>query len=637
METTFLSHGPAPRPFAECLAEYSEKSDIRRGMPAPLGAHALEGGVNFALFSRYAQRVRLELYREADELEPMRALDLDPARHRTGDIWHIWIKGVAPGQLYAYRVDDRLMLDPFAVAIKAPSAREISPRCIYLEEPFDWRDDKPPRHPWSRTVIYETHVRGLTAHASSQVLGPGTFRGLTEKIPYFQELGVTAIELMPVQQFDANRCKRYDPATGERLRNYWGYEPIALFAPNGAYSSAGDSGQQTLEFKEMVRQLHAAGIEVIVDIVLERRDLVRQLIVSALRYWVMEMHIDGFRFEPASILGRDSSGAVLCNPALLEQIAEDPILHDTKLIATTWEGAGANRVRTFPRNRWAEWNVRYRDDVRRFWRGDPGMLPAFASRICGSEDLYGRAGQGPGCGVNFITSHDGFTLEDLVSYQLKHNLANGEGNLDGPDENYSANYGIEGPTEDKHVESLRKRQIKNFLLTLLVSRGVPMLLGGDEMRRTQRGNNNAYCQDNETNWYDWSRQRLHADIHAFVQDMIAFRRNHPVLSRDRFYTAEEVRWLSPHLGEPNWSDARARTMGCLIRDGGSDTLCFMFNAGDTGISFLVPYAPPGHEWRLVVDTSVDLPVSERGPVVQGGRPYDLAPSSTVALVAREMV
>jgi glycogen operon protein len=658
------SREPATRSFVDYLAEVSESTDVRRGIPMPLGAHAVEGGVNFALFSRHATRVRLELFVSADDLKPARAIELDPGRNRTGDIWHVWIKGVLPGQLYAYRLDgpndasmgqrfdfDQLLLDPCAVAIKRPTSREVPLKCVFASEHFNWQDDKPLRHPWSQTVLYETHVRGLTAHSSSRVRFPGTYRGVTEKIPYLKELGITALELLPVQEFDASRCKRHDPQTGERLRDYWGYEPIALFAPNGAYSSAGDSGQQILEFKEMVRQLHAAGIEVIVDIVLEdlrryvdaagrgtslnaHHPVVLQLIIGALRYWVMEMHVDGFRFELASIVGRNHSGcAVLCNPSLLEQIAEDPILRDTKLIAAAWDAAGAYRVRSYPERSWAEWNFHFRDDVRRFWRGDEGMLGAFASRICGSEDLYGGSGKGPECGINFVTSHDGFTLADLVSFRNKHNIANGEGNLDGPDENFSANYGAEGPTEDGRIESIRKRQVKNFLLTVLISRGVPMLLGGDELGRTQHGNNNAYCQDNETSWYDWSGSRRHADIHAFVKNLITFRRSHPVLSREQFYTAEELRWLSPALGQPAWGDPRARTAGCLVRDRGGDTLCFIFNAEGTSMSFLVPYAPPRCEWRLAVDTSTDLPVSGSGPLVQGGRSYKLAPRSSVVLVA----
>ncbi|MGA7202790.1 MAG: glycogen debranching protein GlgX, partial [Candidatus Cybelea sp.] len=500
---------------------------------------------------------------------------LDPAHHRTGDIWHVWVGGIGPGQLYGYRVDGpyspreghrfnvhKLLLDPFATAITqlphwdfspargdappspdgetSPSTVDDAaamPKCVFTREHFNWHDDRPPRHPWAKTVIYETHVRGFTVHPSSGVQWPGTYRGLTEKIPYLQELGVTAVELLPVQEFNHTHITGTDPETGKPLRKYWGYDPVAFLAPKGSYSSAGGSGQQKLEFKEMVRLLHAAEIEVILDVVFNHtaegdqhgptlcwrgidnaifytltqdkrsyldytgtgntinanHPVVREFILSALRYWVVEMHVDGFRFDLASILGRDSRGRLLANPPLLEQIAEDPILRETKLIAEAWDAAGAYQVGSFSERRWAEWNGRYRDDVRRYWRGDDAMLGAFASRICGSEDIYENSGKGPECSINLVTCHDGFTLNDLVSFRQKHNRANGEDNHDGADENFSENYGSEGPSQEQAIESVRKRQIKNFLLTLFISRGVPMLLGCDEFRRTQGGNNNAYC------------------------------------------------------------------------------------------------------------------------------------------------
>ena len=654
----------------------------------PLGAYEFDRGVNFALFSRDATRVRLEFFAAAEDSHPSRVIDLDPTCNRTGDIWHVWIAGIEPGQLYAYRVDGphapeagqlfdftRLLLDPFATAIKRPVARNVAPKCVFTREDFDWGNDRAPQHPWSQTLIYETHVRGLTAHASSQARFPGTFRGLTEKIPYLKDLGITAVELQPVQEFDARECRARDPRTGETLRNYWGYDPISFFAPNGAYSSAGDSGEQVTEFKDMVRQLHVAGIEVIIDIVLSHtgefdehgpflswrgidnpiyyclakdkrhyldaagtgntinanHPVVRQLILSALRYWVMDMHVDGFRFDLASILGRDSSGQVLKNPPLLEQIAEDPVLRNTKLIAEAWDEAGAYQVGSFSERRWAEWNARYRDDVRRFWRGDPGMLASFASRICGSEDLYASSGKGPECSINFVSCHDGFTLNDLVSYRCKHNLANGESDCDGADQNYSANYGTEGPSQDPAIAAIRKRQIKNFLLTLLVSRGVPMLLGGDEFRRTQGGNNNAYCQDNEVSWYDWSELDRNADIHDFVKRAIAFRGSHPVLSAESFYTSREVSWFTPAAHTPDWGDPLARSLGCLIGDSATGgALYLMFNAEDKPMSFLIPAAPEGCQWRLAIDTAADVPAQPRVPA---GESRVLEPRSSAVLVA----
>jgi glycogen operon protein len=689
-DRSLVPQATSQRSFADYMTDVCEHTDVQRGIPLPLGTHEFEGGVNFALFSRDATRVRLELFANGADVRPSRVVDLDPMYNRTGDIWHVWIRGVAPGQLYAYRVDGphvpeagqrfdfgRLLLDPCATAIKRPSSgTAATAKCVLTRESFDWGDDRPPRHPWSQTLIYETHVRGLTAHSSAQVRFPGTFRGLTQKIPYFKELGVTAIELLPVQEFDACECRSRDPPTGQPLRDYWGYDPISFFAPNGGYSSSGDSGGQISEFKEMVRELHAADIEVIIDIVLNHtgefdeqgptlcwrgidnpiyyclsgdkrhyldasgagntinasHPVVRQLIIRTLRYWVVEMHVDGFRFDLASILGRDSSGQLLSNPPLLEQIAEDPVLGSTKLIAEAWDAAGAYQVGSFSERRWAEWNGRYRDDVRRFWRGDEAMLGVFATRICGSGDVYAKSGKGPECSINFITCHDGFTLNDLVSFRCKHNLANGESDRDGVAQNYSANYGMEGPTDDPLIESVRQRQIKNFLLTLFISRGVPMLLGGDEFRRTQQGNNNAYCQDNATSWYDWRDLRRHAAIHDFVKRMIALRRLHPVLSRERFYTCAEVSWFTPGLEKPDWSDPRAKALGILIREG-RDALYLMFNAEEKPTSFAIPCPPESFQWRLAVDTATDLPVCGAGPLVQSAKPRTLESRSSAVLVA----
>jgi isoamylase len=708
MSSTDRKH--TERPLPEYLAEVRETADVRRGMPLPLGTRAILDGVNFALFSRFARRVRLELFANALDSTPTRSIDLDPLRNRTGDVWHVWVQGLTPGQLYAYRVDgpyepgaghrynvNKLLLDPRATAITQlppwsfdaargydpetdarPSTLDNAaqaPKCVFTRMQFNWQDDCPPRHPWSKMVIYETHVRGLTVHPSSGVPDPGSYRGLIEKIPYLKDLGVTAVELLPVQEFNTHELKARNPYTGELLRNYWGYNPVSFTAVNGAYSSAGSAGQQTLEFKEMVRELHAAGIEVIIDVVLNHtgesdergptvcwrgidnsifyilekdkrhyqnfagtgnsinanHPIVRDYILGVLRYWVMEMHVDGFRFDLASILGRDTAGHLLTNPPLLEHIAEDPILRDTKLIAEAWDAAGAYQVGSFSERRWAEWNGRYRDDIRRFWRGDDGMLGAFASRICGSEDIYASSGKGPECSINFVTCHDGFTLDDLVSYAEKHNLANGEQSRDGANDNFSANCGVEGPTQDPLVEILRKRQVKNFLLTLFISRGVPMLLGGDEFRRTQAGNNNAYCQDNETSWYDWSYLERHPDIHRFTRHVIALRRAHPMLSREQFYSNEDISWFGPSQRPPDWQDPHAKAIACLIQDGAGEALFLLFNASDNLAIFHVPVAPNQARWRLAVDTSRDD--TEAEPLVDALQPYTLEPHSSAVLVA----
>lgn len=706
------------RPLHDYAAEVCERTDIRRGVPLPLGAHASEGGANFALFSRHASYVRLELFDRAHDAVPARAIDLDPVRNRTGDVWHVWVQGIQTGQLYAYRVDGpyrpqdghrfnfrKLLLDPFATAISQRSPWDFGPargydpaapdpkpspvddagampKCVFIHEPFHWHDDLPPRRPWSETVIYETHIRGFTVHPTAGVDHPGTYRGLMEKIPYLKALGVTAVELMPVHEFNEWQLPVSNPQTGEPLRNYWGYDPVAFLAPKAAYSSAGGQGQQTLEFKEMVRALHQAGIEVILDVVFNHtaegnelgptlsfrgidnaifymltpdlrhyrnyagtgntlnanHPVVRDHILGALRHWVVEMHVDGFRFDLASILGRDGTGRLLASAPLLERIAEDPILRDVKLIAEAWDAAGAYEVGSFSERRWAEWNGRYRDDVRRFWRGDAGMLGLFASRLCGSADIYAQSGKGPEASINFVTCHDGFTLNDLVSYRAKHNEANGEDNRDGSDANFSDACGIEGASTDPAIEAMRSRQIRNFLLTLLISRGVPMLLGGDEFRRTQGGNNNAWCQDNETSWVDWNLLEQHRELHRFVRELLAFRRAHPVLSRERFYTEAEIQWFGPDGNVPDWFDPSARQLACRIREDAHDGLFLIFNAGSECVDFRVPEAPDDRHWHRVVDTHRPAPedIASPGRALRLDAPvaYQVAPRTGIVLATR---
>jgi glycogen operon protein len=366
--------------------------------------------------------------------------------------------------------------------------------------------------------------------------------------------------------------------------------------------------------------------------------VVRDHILTALRYWVVEMHVDGFRFDLAAVLGRGRSGNLLHNPPLLERIAEDPILRDVKIIAEAWDAAGAYEVGSFSERRWAEWNGRYRDDVRRFWRGDDGMLGSFASRICGSADIYSKSGKGPESSINFVTCHDGFTLNDLVSYRDKHNEANGENNHDGTNNNLSENYGAEGETTDAGVEAIRKTQIKNFLLTLLISRGVPMLLGGDEFRRTQGGNNNAYCQDNETSWVDWTHLKQHQEIYRFAQGMMAFRRAHPILSKEQFYTDAEILWFNPQQGSPNWADPKEKQFACLIREDEQSALCLVCNAGADAVDFGLPPVPPRTRWYLAVDTSreppQDLLAAGEEPLWKDPHTYHLRPRSSAILLAR---
>jgi len=657
-----------------------------RGWPTPFGARERGGGINFALFSRHATKVCLLLFDAAQDDRPRECLALDPRQNRTGDIWHIGVGGIGRGSLYAWQVDGpyapeqghrfnphKILLDPYAAALAGTDCWDFSCACGYItddiaedlsfstegdagkkakclvpETDFDWGADRPLKHPWSETVIYECHVRGLTIDPASGVKHPGTFIGLIDKIPYLQSLGISAIELLPVQEFFEKELIRRNPLNGERLRNYWGYSTVAFFAPKESYSTRAAPGAQVTEFKTMVRALHKAGIEVILDIVFnhtaegdqsgptlnfrgldnriyylletDRRyylnysgtgntlncnhPVVRDYILDCLRHWVVEMHVDGFRFDLASVLGRDETGELLPNPPLLERIAEDPILRDVKLIAEAWDAGGAYQVGRFPGLRWSEWNSRFRDDVRRFWRGDPGMTGALATRLCGSADLYAQSGKAPVNSINYLTCHDGFTLNDLVSYAEKHNLTNGHENRDGAAENYSDNHGVEGPSEDPAVAALRLRQMKNMMATLFLSRGIPMVLGGDEFGRTQQGNNNAYCQDNKISWFDWRLLNKNQELFRFVQRMIRLRRRHPALRVERFYTPDEIQWFGPDLGLPDW-DGPYGVLGCKIALDAKkgEALLVLFNARDRDLVFRLPQPPERYCWLCDFDTA----------------------------------
>ena len=687
----------------------SERFSMGVGEPLPLGMTETCDGFNFAVFSRHARNISLLLFDGMGE-EPLASISLDPVRNRTGDIWHVALNRAVKGKSYGLHVDgpwapeeghrfDRhaLLLDPYVTTLTGSAAWEMetptslstadarvcSARGSIIDDRFDWQDDRRPNHPWSATIIYETHVRGLTMHPSSGVAQRGRYSGLIEKIPYLCDLGVTAVELMPIQEFRECEIGHH---TRTPLRNYWGYNPVALFAPKASYASDGSANLALTEFKTAVRELHRAGIEVILDVVFNHtaeggdhgptfsfrgldntiyyllepnqhryidytgcgntlncnHPVVRSLIVDCLRHWVIHFHVDGFRFDLASILGRDSDGKLLSNPPLLEQIAEDPILRDVKLIAEAWDLGGAFQVGRFPSRRWANWNCHFRDELRRFWRGDPGMTGAFAMRLCGSADLFQREHEGPLNSINFVTCHDGFTLSDLVSYARKHNEDNGEGNRDGTAENYSENNGIEGPTNDAAIEEVRLRQIKNFLVTLFISRGVPMLLGGDEFRRTQHGNNNAYCQDNELSWYDWRLAKRNAGLIRFVSRLIAFRKAHPVLSAERFYSDGEILWFGADGGLPDWHGPNNR-LGCLIlvhAGDRADPLCLLFNATLQPCRFVLPASPSG-KWRVTVDTAQpfpkDIPEAASAPVVAddvvlSGRSSMILSSSSSAIL-----
>src|SRR6516162_3921562 len=535
---------------------------IARGKSLPLGATLQAGGVNFALLCRHGTQVSLVLY-PLEGPEPLGEISLHPRKNRTGDHWHVQVEGLPSTFRYGWRVDgpcgrehhfdpESILLDPAATAISdgaawgsspdvEPAARRaggVNPlrperlppterRSVFFRRSFNWREDAPPLTPLKDSIIYELHVRGFTCHQSSGVAHPGTFAGLIEKIPYLQWLGVTAVELLPIHEFDECDCPFTNPQSGEPLRNFWGYNSIAFAAPKTSYASSAKEHGQVVEFREMVRAFHNAGIEVILDVVFNHtaegnergrtysfrgldnhlyyllspegkylnytgcgntlncnHPIVRNLLLTCLRYWVADMHVDGLRFDLASVFGRDALGNVLVEPPVVEMIAEDGVLADTKLIAEPWDAAGLYQVGRFPYGRrWSEWNGRYRDEVRRFWRGDPGFAGELATRICGSADLYEASGRRPHHSINFVTCHDGFTLHDLVSYNAKHNEMNGEDNRDGVDENFSWNCGEEGPSDDPDVLKLRGKQARNLMATLLISQGVPMLLAGDEMLR----------------------------------------------------------------------------------------------------------------------------------------------------------
>ncbi len=665
------------------------------GLPHPFGANIINDGVQFAIFSRYATSVKLLLFHSADQFAEYSVFDLDPVFNKTGDIWHIWIEGIGNGQVYGYRIDGeynpakghrfnkhKLLIDPYARALTGNfkwdltkargvilnSANEASsfsvedsvhhvPKCIVLNGRNEILKN-PIRIPENDLIIYELHVKGFTADKTSGVAASGTFKGLTEKIPYLKELGVNAVELLPIHEFDEFENINTNPVTGEKLKNFWGYSTIAFFAPKASYSSDGRTGEQAQEFRDMVRQFNNAGIEVILDVVfnhthegdhkgptLSFRGIdnsiyyildsdkskyknfsgcgntvncnhphVRQLIVDSLRYWFIEMEVDGFRFDLASILGRDQKGEMLSNPPLIEWIEEDPILRNAKIIAEAWDAGGAYQVGKFP-GRWAEWNGRFRDDVRRFWRGDKDTKGAFATRITGSSDLYHSTT--PCRSINFITCHDGFTLSDLVSFNNKHNIANGEENRDGENNNYSFNCGIEGLEAPPEIERLRIRMIKNLIATLFLSLGVPMLLSGDEFRRTQKGNNNSYCQDNEISWINWDLLITNSEIFEFTKKMIEFRKKHPILRSTVFftgtkndsYTTPDISWHGTEISMPDWEGDNP-VIAVLINGQYAEESSYsrdadfymIFNASDEDLTFKLPGSPSGKQWKISIDT-----------------------------------
>jgi len=698
------------------------------GNPYPLGATWDGSGVNFALFSENATGVELCLFDGENRNQEIKRVRMT---EQTDQVWHVYLPEVRPGQLYGYRVygpyspaeghrfnPSKLLLDPYAKSIAGPirwidalfgytighpdadlslderDSAEGLPKCVVVDPAFSWGHDAPLRIPWHKTLIYEMHVKGFTArHPKVPEELRGTYAGLTHPavVDYLKSLGITAVELMPVHQFVADKS-----LVDRGLTNYWGYNSIGFFAPESRYASTGVLGEQVAEFKTMVRTFHREGIEVIIDVVYnhtgegnqlgptlcfrgidnasyyrlvdDRRYYMDytgcgntlnmthphtlQLIMDSLRYWALDMHVDGFRFDLASTLARELHSVDRLG-AFFDIIHQDPVLSQLKLIAEPWDlGEGGYQVGNFP-VLWAEWNAEYRDTVRRFWKGDGGLVGGLAMRLTGSSDLYGRGGRRPYASINFVTAHDGFTLTDVVSYNEKHNKANGEENRDGHNENLSWNCGAEGPTDDKEINALRARQQRNFLATLILSQGVPMLLAGDEIGRTQRGNNNAYCQDNAISWMDWKLDHRKRELLEFTQLLIRLFHQHSVLRRRVFFQGRRIRgsevkdlaWFKPdgkEMTDEDWNNGFARCLGLRLAGDAieevdargnrilDDTLLILLNAHHEPVNFVLPAHRRKVRWQVVFDTREEK-IKHRQRLIRGGNDYPLEARSMALL------
>ncbi|MEO1002527.1 MAG: isoamylase [Cyanobacteria bacterium J06638_7] len=684
---------------------------LRAGSSAPLGSTLSSGGVNFSVFARHTEAVELCLFASPEDADPSAVLCLAGEQHHTDAYWHGLVEGLQAGQIYGFRLPgepDGLLLDPYAVALAVPAGycRERGQRrdgggwsqaikCVVADlHRYDWEGDRPLRRPLRETVIYELHLRGFTAAPGAGVAPElaGTYGGLIEKIPYLQALGITAVELLPVFAFDPQ-------AAPAGMANYWGYQPISVFAPHLGYASGHDPLAALDQFRDLVKALHRAGIEVILDVVFnhtaegggapadagptfsyrglaahdyyllqsaggsaaggdDSRDIddtgcgntfnannpvVRRLIRHSLRHWVEHMHVDGFRFDLAAVLSRDETGTPEPRPPVLLDLDSDPVLAGIKLIAEAWDAAGLYEVGSFVGERWLEWNGRFRDDLRRFLKGDSGLAWAAGQRLIGSPDIYGPRQREAEVSVNFITCHDGFTLADLVSYNTKHNAANGEDNRDGSNDNASWNCGVEGETDDGVVLALRQRQMRNFLCLLLLSVGTPMLAMGDEVARSQRGNNNTYGQDNPTSWFDWALVQSHADLLRFTRELIACRqRRDVVIDHDQLPLAELLRrcsitWHGVEPFQPDWShDSHSLAFTCSSAEH-SFRLHLMVNAWWQGLEFRLPPTDlEGEGWHRWIDTALPSPgdiVAWAGAPPLTGSRYGVQPRSVVALVA----
>ncbi|TWT82841.1 Glycogen debranching enzyme [Planctomycetes bacterium CA13] len=682
---------------------------IGTGKSYPLGATMTPWGVNFSVHSKSATSVELLLFDDVDDAKPARVIKLSDDQHHTFHYWHVLVEGIQAGQIYAYRVDgpflpmqglrfdkSKILLDPYGRAVAMPKAydREAAAcpgdnatsamKSVVADlTTYDWDGDAPLRHPFNETIIYEMHVGGFTKHATSGVAPErrGTYSGLIDMIPYLQDLGITAVELLPVFQFDPQEAP-------PGLTNYWGYNPMSFFAPHLGYASTSSPLQVLDEFRDMVKALHRANIEVLLDVVYNHtaegsengptfcfkgfenpayyilessrpnshdrsrfanfsgcgntlkgnHAVVRRLILSSLRYWVEEMHVDGFRFDLASVLSRDEHGKPQESPPILWDIETDPVLSGTKLIAEAWDASGLYQVGSFFGDHWKEWNGRFRDDVRSFVKGDAGHAGIFSKRFLASPDIYEHRNREPEQSINFVTSHDGFTMNDLVSYNSKHNLANLENDRDGCNANYSWNCGVEGPSSDPDVERLRVKQIKNLLTINLLAFGVPMILMGDEMRRSQGGNNNAYCQDNQVSWLDWSLLERHAEIHRFVKGLIEYRKRLPARKKtdvtlSDVLTRARVLWHGAELGKPDWGVESRHVAFTIERP--DKRFHLIFNTHWEPTHFQIPEMLESFEpWQRVIDTSLASPDDiSWGIPVEDQVSYHVQSRSTVVLTS----
>ncbi|WP_035454902.1 glycogen debranching protein [Algoriphagus terrigena] len=633
------------------------------GHSFPIGSFYSREGVNFSLFSKHATGVELLFFDSREDQEPASVISLDPRVNRTYHYWHVFVPGIQPGQLYGYRVlgphdpaqglrfdPEKILLDPYARSVVFSDS---CPKSVVVDpDAYDWEGDLPLARPFSQTIIYEMHVAGFTKNPNSGVSEAvrGTYAGMIEKIPYLLELGITAVELMPVFQFD--------PKTSDGRINYWGYNPVSFFSVHEGFSSKKDPIAAMDEFRNLVKALHKAGIEVILDVVYNHtaeggedgptysfrgidnlmyysleadkakysnysgcgnslnanNPIVRRMILDSLRFWVKHMHVDGFRFDLASILSRDGKGRLIENPPILWDIESDPVLAGTKLIAEAWDAAGLYQVGTFVGDSWKEWNGRFRDDVRSFIKGDNGKIKSFISRMIGSPDIFGHQEREPEQSINFVTCHDGFTLYDLVAYEHKHNELNGEGNRDGANDNLSWNCGVEGPSSDPGTEFLREKQMRNFFATVLLAVGTPMLFMGDEVKRTQLGNNNPYCQDNELSWFDWDLVAKNQGLFRFVKIMTAQRLKRDASQVENSMSLKElldkgqITYHGVKLNATDWSDQSHAIAFSVESLSQKTSMHIMINAYFGTLEFEVPQiSQSGKTWRVWVDTGKAAP------------------------------